>query len=60
MKGREKNEYIWRRNRRGGLFTVTEFGDGKKAEVEGRGRRVKWGLIMKRDGAARQEAIEND
>lgn len=60
MKGREKNEYIWRRNRRGGLFTVTEFGDGKKAEVEGERTESEMGTNHERDGAARQEAIEND
>lgn len=50
MKGREKNEHIWRGNRIGGLSGITEFGEKRKGEGkgrEGRGQRVKWGLIMK-------------
>lgn len=49
MKGREKNEYIWRGKRRGGLSGITEFGKEKKGgrKGDGRGKRVKWGLIMK-------------
>lgn len=47
MKGREKNEHIWRGNRIGGLSGITEFGEKRKRRGEGRGQRVKWGLIMK-------------
>lgn len=49
MKGREKNEYIWCGNRRGGLSGIAEFGEEKKGEKK-REDRAKWGLIIKAKG----------
>lgn len=60
MKGREKNEYIWRGNRRGGLSGITEFGEEKKGE-RGRERTAsKMGANHERDRAGRQEETEDD
>lgn len=46
------NEYIWRENMRGGLFTITEFLREEERREE-RGQRLKWGLIMKESWEAK-------
>lgn len=49
---RGENEYIWRENIRGGLFTITEFLRAEERREE-RGQRLKWGLIMKESWEAK-------
>lgn len=58
-RGREKNEYIWRGNRRGGLLGITEFGDENKGEGKGEDR-VKRGLIIKEmELGGREETLDD-
>ena len=57
MKGGERNEYIWRGNRRGGFSGITEFGDEKERAGEGRGKN-EMGANHERDGAGRHEEME--
>lgn len=59
MKGREKNEYIWRGNRRGGLSGITWL--EKRRKERGRERtESKMGANHERDRAGRQEETEDD